>query len=281
MASIPGIPESAPHKSRRIGIAFSQRRESAQQAAERARLHLESLGAQVLTLQEVLEGHDVEALLAIGGDGTLLHAARLMAIRRIPVMGVNFGHVGYLCAAREDQLDESVEALFHRTFAIETRSMARARVFNRHEEVWQVDALNEVSIGGSNRTLTLELSINGEHLGLIRGDGVIVSTRTGSTAYAFSAGGPALLVEALVLVTSNPVASSITSPVVCPLDTVVRIVNRTNGTRPYVIADGQKDYQIEDGTEIEIGLSPVQAYLADPGLITSVGKLKKGDIHHK
>lgn len=280
MSSTSKPAEAAAETPRRLAIAFSESRESAQLAASRARAQMESMGAQVFTLEQVLEGQEVDALLSIGGDGTLLHAARLMAPRRIPVLGVNFGHVGYLCAAREDQLDESVQALMKRTCVTEVRTMARARVFNRHEEVWQVDALNEILVGGSNRTLTLDLYINGEHVGLLRGDGVIVATRTGSTAYSFSAGGPALLLEALVLCTSNPVASSITSPVVCPLDTTVRIINRTNGARPYVIADGQKDYQIEEGTEIEIGLSPIQAYLADPGLITSVGKLKKGEIHH-
>ena len=264
---------------RRFAIAYSDSRESAQVAALGARAQFESLGAHVFSLEQVLEGQEVEALLSIGGDGTLLHAARLMAHRQIPVLGVNFGHVGYLCAAREDQLDQSIEALFHRRYVIEKRSMLRSRVLNRHEEVWQVDALNEILVGGSNRTLTLELSVNGEHMGLIRGDGVIVATRTGSTAYAFSAGGPAILMEALVLVTSNPVASSITSPVVCPLETVVRLINRTNGARPYVIADGQKDYQIEEGTEIETTISPIQAYLAEPGLTTAVGKLKKSLLH--
>ena len=279
MTSSPVEEPGPPPDKRRFAIAYSDSRESAQVAAVRARAQFESLGASVFSLEQVLDGQEVEALLSIGGDGTLLHAARLMAPRRIPVVGVNFGHVGYLCAAREDQLDQSIEALFHRNYLIEKRSMLRSRVLNRHEEVWQVDALNEILVGGSNRTLTLELSINGENMGLIRGDGLIIATRTGSTAYSFSAGGPALLIEAIVLVTSNPVASSITSPVVCPLDTVVRMINRTNGARPYVIADGQKDYQIEEGTELETTLSPIQAFLAEPGLITSVGKLKKSLLH--
>jgi NAD+ kinase len=259
-------------------VAYSENRESAQAAALRARAIFEALGATVYSLEQVLEGVEVEALLSIGGDGTLLHSARLMAPRGIPVLGVNFGHVGYLCAAREDQLEQAIESLYAKTYNIESRSMLRARVFNRHEEVWQVDSLNEMLVGGSNRTLTLELLVNGENVGLIRGDGIIVSTRTGSTAYAFSAGGPVLLMEALVLVASNPVASSIVTPVVCSTDTVFRIRNRTQLARPYVIADGQKDYQIDEGTEIEMTLSPLHAYFAEPGLISAVGKLKKSVI---
>ena len=258
-----------------FGVALSQHRESSQDAARRARAQFEKLGAQVFSLEEVVDGQPVEALLAVGGDGTLLHAARLMASRRIPVLGVNFGRVGYLCAAREEQLEQAVQVLVERRYRTEERGMLRCRVFNRREEVWQVDALNEILVGGSNRTLTLELAANRESLGQLRGDGLIVSTRTGSTAYAFSAGGPILLIEGMVLVASNPIASSIAHPVVVPTTTVLNITNQTLGARPYVIADGQKDYQIEYGTEIEIVTSPLSALLVDPGFVTSVGKLRK------
>lgn len=260
---------------RRFGVSFSENRSSADQAASTARALMQSRGAEVYSLSQVLDGQEVECLISIGGDGTLLHAARLMAPRAIPVLGVNFGHVGYLCAAREDQLELAINAMFDRKYTTDKRSLLRARVFNRREEVWQVDALNEILVGGSTRTLALELSLNGEDVGVIKGDGIIVSTRTGSTAYAFSAGGPILLTDALVLVASNPVASSIATPVVCPVSTVFRIRNLTQLARPYVIADGQKDYQIDEGTVIEMTVSPIQAHFADPGLVSSVGKLSK------
>jgi NAD+ kinase len=258
----------------RFAVVASESRESAQRAAERARQRFVESGAEVFSLEEVLAGQEIEAMLSLGGDGTLLHAARLMAPRSVPVLGVNFGRVGYLCSAGEDQLEEAVDVLCGGQFRIEKRDMVRSRVFNRREEVWQVDALNEVLVGGSTRTLTLELWANGEALGLIRGDGVIVSSRTGSSAYAYSAGGPILLMEALVLVTSNGIASGIATPVVLPRECTLRIANRTRGVRPYVIADGQKDYQIDEGTEIEIATSPIQALLADPGWVSPVGKLK-------
>lgn len=259
---------------RRFAIRASESRENAQTAAARARERFLEQGAEVFSLEDVLAGQPVDALLSLGGDGTLLHAARLMAPLSIPVLGVNFGRVGYLCSAGEEQLQDAVDALCAGQFQVEKRDMVRCRVFSRREEVWQVDALNEVLVGGSTRTLTLEIWADGEPLGLIRGDGVILSTRTGSSAYAYSAGGPILLIEALVMVASNDIASGVATPVVFPRETTLRIANRTRGVRPFVIADGQKDYQIDEGTEIEIVTSPLSALLANPGWITPVGKLK-------
>jgi NAD+ kinase len=264
-------PEPSPG---RFAITASESRESAQKAAEHARERFLKAGAEVFSLEEVLAGQQVDALLSLGGDGTLLHAARLMAPRSVPVLGVNFGRLGYLCSAGEGQLDDAVDVLCSHAYQVDARDMVRTRVYNRREEVWQVDALNEVLVGGSTRTLTLEIWANGEALGTVRGDGVIVSTRTGSSAYAYSAGGPILLMEALVLVASNHIYSSIATPVVLPSDISLRLANRSRGVRPYVIADGQKDYQIDEGTEIEITTSPVKALLVDPGWVSAVGKLK-------
>ena len=266
--------EPAAPLSGRFAIVASESRDSAQKAAEHARERFLKQGAEVFSLEQVLAGQSVDALLSLGGDGTLLHAARLMAPLSVPVLGVNFGRVGYLCTAHEDQLDDAIDVLCGHGFQVDSRDMVRTRVFNRREEVWQVDALNEVLVGGSTRTLTLELSANGEPLGLVRGDGVIVATRTGSSAYAYSAGGPILLMEALVLVASNEIFSSIATPVVLPSSTTLRLANRSRGVRPYVIADGQKDYQIDEGTEIEITTSPIKALLVDPGWVSAVGKLK-------
>ena len=236
------------------------------------------MGGEAYALEEVLDGAEVDCLLALGGDGTLLHASRLMAHRDIPVLGINFGRVGYLCTVREPQMERALELLFEGHYTIDERSMLRASVFNRREEVWRVDALNEVLIGGSNRTLTLEIEINGEPIGEILGDGVILATRTGSTAYAMSAGGPVVLQESMVLVPSNAINSALLAPTVLPMDIKVSIHNKTKVTRPYVIADGQKDYQILDGTVIEIVKSPAKVQLIDPRLVSSFAKITKRSL---
>ncbi|MCA9791511.1 MAG: NAD(+)/NADH kinase [Candidatus Eremiobacteraeota bacterium] len=259
----------------RVGVTFRDRHDGAQQAQDRAQAQLESQGVEVFDLGQVLDGQDVDVLLAFGGDGTLLHASRLMASRNIPVLGVNFGRVGYLCAVTEEQLDETLEVLVRGVYRVEERSMLRATILNRREVVWQVDAFNEVLVGGSNRTLSLDVSISGEHIGTIVGDGVIIATRTGSTAYAMSAGGPVVLLESMVLVASNAISSALLAPTVLPMQATVEITNRTKVTRPYVIADGQKDYQILDGTVIQVERSPSSVLLVDPGLVSPLAKLTK------
>ena len=260
---------------KRIGITTRDNHPGAQDAAEYSREFLTKSGSEVFPLEAVIGGEPADMVLAFGGDGTLLHASRLMAPKHIPVLGVNFGRVGYLCAITGQQLPATLESVVAGDYTIDERSMIRARVFNRHEEVWQVDALNEVLVGGSNRTLSLDVSIGGEPIGTIVGDGVILATRTGSTAYAMSAGGPVVLLESLVLVTSNAISSALLAPTVLPEDITVSITNRTKVTRPYVIADGQKDYQILDGTIIELARSPLRVRLVDPKVVSPYAKLTK------
>lgn len=270
--------QEQPKKIRRIGITTRENRPDAAAAAERAKEVIKSLGGEAFALEEVLDGAEVDCLLALGGDGTLLHASRLMAHRDVPVMGVNFGRVGYLCTISEPQMERALELLAEGHYSSEERAMIRATVFNRREEVWRVDAFNEVLIGGSNRTLTLEVQINGEHIGEIVGDGVILATRTGSTAYAMSAGGPVVLLESMILIGSNTISSALLAPTVLPMETKVSILNKTKVTRPYVIADGQKDYKILDGTVIEMSKSPATVRLIDPRLVSSFAKLTKRSL---
>jgi len=263
---------------RRVGITTRDNHSGATQAGEQAKQKIKELGGEAFELEEVLDGAEVDCLLALGGDGTLLHASRLMAHHNVPVMGVNFGRVGYLCTISEPQMERALELLFEGHFTLEERAMIRASVFNRREEVWRVDAFNEVLIGGSNRTLTLELEINGEPIGEIVGDGIIAATRTGSTAYAMSAGGPVVLLESMILVPSNSISSALLAPTVLPMDSKVSIHNRTKVTRPYVIADGQKDYKILDGTVIELARSPAVVRLIDPHLVSSFAKLTRQSL---
>jgi NAD+ kinase len=274
--------EPQPKKIKRIGITTRENHQGAKDAAEKAKEAFRSLGGEAYALEEVLDGGvEIDCLISLGGDGTLLHAARLMAHHDVPVLGVNFGRVGYLCTISAQQLEQALEGLVEGRYSLDERSMIRASVFNRREEVWRVDALNEVLIGGSNRTLTLEVEINGEPIGEIVGDGIIVATRTGSTAYAMSCGGPVVLLESMVLVASNAISSAFLAPTVLPMDTKISVHNKTKVTRPYVIADGQKDYQILDGTVIELMRSPGAVRLIDPQLVSSFAKLTRKSLQRE
>ncbi len=237
---------------------------------------LKQAGIDVADVQSVLGGTNVEGLLAFGGDGTLLHAVRLMAPLGIPVLGVNFGHVGYLCAIKENDIPSAIQLIIDRQYTIEARTMLQGDVYHEGELAWQSRAFNEFHVGGCNRTVILEIFINEHSLGRVRGDGIIVATRTGSTAYALSAGGPVLLLDALSLVASNAVYSSAIRSLVLPTDSRIRIRNLTEIARPYVIADGQKDFLISKNTELIITASDCPALLLNLGLQSDIETLHRG-----
>lgn len=261
---------------RRIGLFCRAGDPAARQALRRASEFLKRAGVEVRTPEQVQAREPVDACLSFGGDGTLLHLARLMAPMRVPVLGVNFGRIGYLCAVSEEGLEEALRRIAEGRFQIDRRTMVRATVYQDGARIWEQDALNEVLVGGSTRTLTLEVSIDGERFGTLRGDGIIVASRTGSTAYAFSAGGSILMLDALVLVASNAVFSSSIRSLVLPLSSTVRIANRTRVADPYVITDGQIDFRIGRDTEVEVTRSPLPALLIDLGLESPVEKLSRG-----
>ncbi len=136
---------------------------------------------------------DVELVLVLGGDGTILGAAELVKGTHIPILGVNMGHVGFLAEFEEFQVREAIERVIARDYQIEERTLAdvKAYVPGRDEPLhdW---ALNEVTIEKADRGKMVELGvkIDGTEVNSFLADGVVVSTPTGSTAYAFSAGGP-------------------------------------------------------------------------------------------
>ena len=98
---------------------------STDEAMQRARQALTAAGAEVLDLQQILDGENADALLSFGGDGSLLHAARLMAPLGIPVLGINYGRVGYLCAVDENGLDQALKRLIQGEYALDQHSMLR------------------------------------------------------------------------------------------------------------------------------------------------------------
>ncbi|MBQ7501339.1 NAD(+)/NADH kinase [bacterium] len=243
-----------------FGLHCRQSDSKAQTALEHSREVLEANGFGTFSLQQMnTDLKAAEAVLVFGGDGTVLHTARLMAPLQIPVLGVNFGHVGYLCAIDNSELDQALQKLIEGQYTVERRNMLHGSVLEDGRRLWKAEALNDFLVGGSNRTVTLEVSIDGSKLGIIRGDGVILATKTGSTAYAFSAGGPIMLTEnALCLVASNPVFSSIRS-LVLPDHSVIRIRSLSEYVSPFVVADGQNDWVLSGNMELELQKAKNQA----------------------
>jgi len=159
---------------------------------------------------EVLREDDaaVELAVVVGGDGSLLAAARDLVGRQVPVVGINLGRVGFMTDIAHDGMCAGVGAILDGNYTIEERALLDAEIFRGAKSVLRTIALNEAVVGkgSQGRLIEFSLSIDGEFVYKLRGDGVIVATPTGSTAYALSAQGPILhpAVPALALVPLNP-----------------------------------------------------------------------------
>ena len=151
-----------------------------------------------------ITGAKLDALITLGGDGTLLRGARRLAGQEVPILGINLGRVGFLTTAARDSVGPAVEALAAGRYAIERRQVLRAVIQGADgEERALTHALNDVVVhkGGVARVVRMRVLIGAEEVGPYSADGIVVATPTGSTAYSLSAGGPIVVpgVEALVV----------------------------------------------------------------------------------
>jgi NAD+ kinase len=206
----------------------------------------------------------LDALVTLGGDGTLLRGARLLRGAPVPVLGVNLGKVGFLTAAGKDGISEALERLASRNYVTEERGTLQASIVPARGEATPLPvALNDVIIhkGGVARLIRLSVRVNGQDVGNYSADGLIVATPTGSTAYSLSAGGPIVVpgVSALVI---TPIAAHTLAvrPVVVPGDAKISI----HAIRPWaedllVSVDGQQAMMLgaDDRVDLMSGATPV------------------------
>lgn len=133
--------------------------------------------------------HDL--VIVLGGDGTILRAARQYASRNLPVLGVNMGTVGFLSNIEADELDNYLNRLVTANYALDERMMLCIDIYEGDQITESFHSLNELVVRATTpRMVSFNLSINGQDSGIYRGDGLIVASPTGSTAYSLSAGGP-------------------------------------------------------------------------------------------
>ncbi len=196
----------------------------------------------------------VDLLVVLGGDGTLLSMARAVGDLGVPILGVNLGGLGFLTATPLDEMMAAVEALVSGQMAIEERMMLAARVRRRGEWLPTHVALNDVVIlkSAMSRIINLSVSVEGRHATAYRADGLIISTPTGSTAYSLSAGGPILfpLMDAVVL---TPVCShTLTNrPIVLPGHDRIEVILRS-AQQVMLTLDGQVGVELEENDTVEI-----------------------------
>ncbi|MEO6886209.1 MAG: NAD kinase [Jatrophihabitantaceae bacterium] len=204
-----------------------------------------------------------ELVMVLGGDGTFLRAAELAHPVGVPMLGVNLGHVGFLAEAEPQALSSAVEAIVNHEYDVEERVTVDVEVWvdgELHAQAW---ALNEASLERTNRERMLEVAvaIDGRPLLRFGCDGVLCSTPTGSTAYAFSAGGPIIWpnVDAL-LVVPNAAHALFSRPVVVAPSSVVDIDLQTDGYDGMLSCDGRRSVSVPAGAKVRMrrGALPVR-----------------------
>lgn len=194
-------------------------------------------------------------LLVLGGDGTMLNAARLAGERGIPILGVNMGGLGFLTEVQLENLYPSLERVFANDFVLDERLMLKTHLHRHGETVAQGTMLNDVVIskGTLARMIELKIRIQGQFVTNLRGDGLIVSTPTGSTAYSLSAGGPIInpAVEGLILTPVCP--HTLTHrPLIVPLNAEIDVTLTSKDDGAMATLDGQVGVAMTQGDTVEI-----------------------------
>lgn len=204
-----------------------------------------------------LEWDHLEAnlLVTLGGDGTLLHAARRLSGRPIPIFGVNLGGLGFLTAATPDTLEEDLGPVLAGIAPVERRMTLEVEVRRGGRAVARHHALNDAVVhkGGTPRVVRLAISIDGAGLGTYPADGVILSTPTGATGYNLSAAGP-LVVPGLDAILVTPICAHALAirPVVAPPDREVEARVERGAEGMLLVVDGQVEEPLEVGDAVRV-----------------------------
>jgi NAD+ kinase len=210
---------------------------------------------------------DAEVCLVLGGDGTFLRAAEDARSARIPLLGVNLGHVGFLAETELDALEATVASIMDRRYEVEERLALRVTAMYQGEKIAEDWALNEASVEKSSREKMLEVAVSVDNRPLLRFgcDGVICATPTGSTAYAFSVGGPIVWpnVEAM-LVVPNAAHALFDRPLVVAPDSEIEL-EMLRPDHPGVLScDGRRLHDLPPGSTLRIRRSDQPVLVARP-----------------
>ena len=259
-------------------------REATAQAARRVVRRLQEAGVEVRVLADEaadigLSGvracasdrdaaRDAEVVLVLGGDGSILRAAELAREAHVPLLGVNLGRVGFLAAAESEDLDRVVEQVLDRAIEVEERMTLDVQVVHEGAPPRHGWALNEVSVEKAARERMLEVVVEVDSRPLSRWgcDGVVAATPTGSTAYAFSGGGPVVwpTVEALTLVPISAHAL-FARPIVVAPTSVIALEVLASGAEGEMSCDGRRTLALPHGSRVEVRRGAVPVLLARTG----------------
>ncbi len=203
----------------------------------------------------------------IGGDGTILSVVRQLRSDAVPLLGVNLGTKGFMANLEADDLDKVVEAA-RGEYRISKRMMLEVELQRKGEVICRDHALNDIVLHGYGDCIGMTTTCNGERVSQISGDGIILSTPTGSTGYSMSAGGPIVEPEAENIIISPicPHVMGARTFVLDPQRTVCVTAERLVGRRAYLAVDGISVADLEGGDVVVVRRSPHHTLMADLGL---------------
>ena len=231
-------------------------------------------------IAEMLPGHGLQTstrrhlgeicdlVIVVGGDGSLLGAARALAGSGVPVLGINRGSLGFLTDIRPDELELKVAEVLKGDYLTESRFLLQAEVRRHGEAMGQGDALNDIVLhpGKSTKMIEFELYIDGHFVCTQKADGLIIATPSGSTAYSLSAGGPIMhpKLDAIVIVPMCPHTLS-SRPIVVDSNSELKVVVSPDlQIYPLVSCDGQNHFTCTPGDTITVGKKSQKLTLIHP-----------------
>ena len=229
-------------------------------------------GLNVAVLDEDVRPEDIEIAIVLGGDGTILRAAEILRGMCCPIVGVNLGHVGFLAEMERHDLDFTVEKVLSRSYTVEERVTLEVTATLGRQTIAKTWAVNEATVEKQSRMIEVVIGVDGRPLSSFGCDGVVLATPTGSTAYAFSAGGPVVWpsVQAMLLV---PIAAHalFSRPLVVGTDSVLTVeISDASVSGADLWCDGRRTYSLPQGSIVEVrrAQEPVRLARIDQGVFT-------------
>ncbi|MGH9968004.1 MAG: NAD(+)/NADH kinase [Pyrinomonadaceae bacterium] len=233
---------------------------------ERDRIEHET-GCAVEVLDPDKLAASVDLMLVLGGDGTMIATARMVGDREVPVLGINYGGLGYLAEFRIEELYSALESILEGNYRLDTRLMLAVELIRGKEQVTRSRVLNDVVINKSAlaRIIEIDAYLNQQFVNSFRADGLIVSTPTGSTAYNLSAGGPVIYpsMNAVVITPICPFTLS-NRPIVVPDDSVIELCLKTEQEDVALTLDGQVGFPLQVNDRVVIRKSQTTFNLVQP-----------------
>jgi NAD+ kinase len=225
-----------------------------------------SSAASILELGKDVQESDLELAVVLGGDGTILKAAELVRASQTPLLGINLGHVGFLAESEKNEISSTIARVVAKDYIVKERLTLDVSVKLDGKEVYRTWALNEATVEKSARERMLEVvvEVDGRPLSSFGCDGIVVSTPTGSTAYAFSGGGPVVWpsVDALLMVPLSAHALFARPLVISPNSLVaVEVLQRSAGAG-VLWCDGRRSTELPVGARVEVRKSDKPVRLA-------------------